>query len=431
MVDSIHVLLERLLLLVVCFVVPSIAVLLYLSGQKTDFAIRVTEEYLESVSVNGVIERDEYEQFLTELARVSECTVELSYDIYSKEPYYGYYSMGEIVEHYKKRNIRTEYPVSSTQPDVSVEDIDKLFLQDKNNVSVLAGLVGDMSFMIPVEGVADSYMVVIPEQEVYVGEPLVTVLLQSKDGVTFYRLADDVFATGSGTYAVPLSINGESTGESIQVTAWDKLATCERGHEYPSTKEVIEHYKSTGKWELCPYCHAYIDNVTLSAATCEVPLGTVAESVPVMVHVTYMDGHEDNLSLADVSHNYDPQYEGEQLIEVSFGGITKEVGTITTVAPACSQCGGVISDRCYGDCIKETRCAACLQSIPIYLGETFSVRNTIGHEYITEVLLSEGEYKLGRGNYLELSVYKRGKKRTPMEIDVFFRTGKTIQRSRR
>ena len=428
--------LERALLCAVCFVVVSLFFIAYRAQYKAEIAERVTREFLYSISASGTLDTMDYENYLLQLAEIGGFSAELSHTTYGKEPFYGYYAVEDIDEYYAARNKRESHPVTSEVPSVDVVDVDKLFMKKESNASVLAGLLNDVTVAIPVEGISQglSYKAISPIQEGYVGEMLTTMLLVNRDGVVYYCMGDDVAAPYEGTYTVPIKLNGVDTGETIQLTAWQRETTCSNGHTYPCTLEVIDRYKQSGKWELCPYCSVMVSDMKLEPIESSVALGTPIEELSVSVRVTYGDGSDEILPLERVANDYLKDYAGAQNITVSYKGVTMEVGKIVTEEARCVDCANTVGQRNFTDYSQEKRCAACLQGMKLYLGECFDVANTKGQSQLVEVLQDEPAYNMKRGDYLVLTVYKTGRMEgvkffPSADTNTYFRMGTVIRGS--
>ena len=415
--------LERILLCAACFIIASLFFLAYRAQYKAELAERITREFLYSVAAKGTIDTAEYERYLFQLAEIGGYSAEVSHTTYGKEPFYGYYSVENIDDFYERRNKRSEHPLSSEIPNVTVVETDKLFMKKESNASALAGLLDDVSVAIPVEGVSQGifYTAISPVQEGYVGEMLTTLLLVQRNGVVYYCIGDEIAAPYAGTYSVAITVDGVDTGASVQMTAWQREVECNNGHSYPCTSDVIDRYKISGKWEFCPYCATMVSDMALVPSECTVPIGTSVADLPVNLHVTYCDGREEELALADVANDYSLEYVGEQNITVSYKGVTKEVGKIVTEEALCSVCAQTVGKRNYTDYCQESRCSSCLQGTKLYLGECFDVTDTKGQLQLIDALQNQSSYRMKRGDYLMLTIYKTGR----MEKVSFFPTAGT------
>lgn len=430
MTESLRKFFERLLLCLACFVLPALFFVFFQMYYRTVFAERVTRDFVKEVSAKGCLDIITYENYLVRLAKAGGYTAKVSYTTYGKEPYYGYYASDVIDEYYDKRNVRQKYPLESEPFNVEVCSLDKLFLKKESNASVLALLMSETDVSFPSGGNMDetSFSVIVPEQELYVGEMFTTVLSAVRNGVGYYCIADELVATVPGQYEVSLKIGGVDTGQKIKAVVWEKTVSCENGHVYPRTESVIAHYKSTGKWECCPFCEKNVVSIVMEPSACAVPLGTSVNDVPVSLKVTHMDGHIDDLTLSEVVNDYSMEYAGEQTVFVSYGGEAYNVGTITTESPACVDCGGGLGVRSSTDCKAEGRCSLCISTTPIFLGEYGNFSNTYVDDAIKETLQNGGVFDMRRGDYLSVEVLKVQKKKSGLQnLPVYFRMGEIIR----
>lgn len=423
---------ERLLLVVCCMIAPAIFFHLSLSRQRADLTEQITREFLNDAGIDGVITEQELERYMFSLASIGEYNVGLSYTSYQTEPYYAYYGETELTEYFSLRNAKKELLPESELSPIEVTDIDKLFLQETSNAEVVADHSKNGMVSLPQGSTGGlEYSSVVTNQEVYVGEPLVSVLQVRQNGVSYLAVGDTMYATMSGEYDVPITMGGEYTGVFTHVIAWEREVMCSEGHTYACTKDVLELYKANGTWELCPYCAGYIEDITITPNNISVLVGTEASALPLDVVVTYMNGDTKTIPFTDLATNYDKQYAGEQLLTVSYCGTTKQVGTITTYCPNCIECGTMISNRNADDCSKYPLCNICLTKKPLFLGTCIKVVNDVDDKTIRDAIIADGKFIMERDAYISAAVSHTGKGILGTDKHTYYRMGVFVRRDGR
>lgn len=438
MTDSLQKIIERIILVIVCIVGPTLFFQMYKSPQKDALAEEATRDFLENVTSSGKITETDYTIYRDSLALLDGFDTDLHYTTYHNEPVYQYYTVSQIDDFFNSRNTRDTHYVPTVAPAVVDANPDSLFMQEVSNAQIFAQLT-ESGLELATDALVSAsatYTAVIPNQEIYVGEQLVTVV-EIKDGANvYYAVGDDIAPTVSGTYRIYIS--GRPTNASVYAKVWNKTVCCATCHmDYTCTMEVINNYKSKGVWELCPYCEEYVKAIVPSTPSITVPLGTADTDITgLSLDVIFYNGKKQSLYLRELTNNYSPTYGGVQSISVSFNGFNADdICTITTISSQCAACGKTIVNRSGFDCQLYPNCSECMSKVPTFLGECAVVPETFFDSEITEKLLADGVFPMGRNDYLMVEVDHGGNTGVgrfsfvSSDKPIYFRMGKRVRRT--
>lgn len=399
---------ERILAILLFFAVPAILFLL-LNEDVIDRRIAtMTDEFVMEVTKDGVLTTEEYLIFENAVASMQGgYKIELRHQKYTTTPYYEFSDNNTIHNYFKERNNLAKSYVMVDEIEIQPVDTSKLKLQEQTNASVLASMSTNSYVPLPDDNNTSEdivYEAVVPVQECYDGEKLVTVVKVYKDGMVFYAECDPVTVTGSGTGQAKLALNGSLIDETITVIVYPKTFTCSNGHVQATTKERIETYKSTGSYGLCDYCSLIPKSITLKN-TLTATVGTTWEELAPEFTVTYMNGKTETIKhdQKGLYHDYDSNYCGTQTVTVSYKGFKTECFDITLTGRKCS-CGQVCSERSYNDYLRFNYCDTCLTTVPFYFGDSYVQEDVVHHKEIAEILDNEGKYVFNRGDYLQVTL---------------------------
>lgn len=436
MTDSLQKIIERILLVIVCLIGPALFFQMYKSIQKEALAEESSRDFLESVTSSGKISDTEYMLFRDGLALLDGFDTTLNYTTYHNEPVYQFYSATHIADYFNSRNKWDRHYYHTAEPVINDEDPGSLRMQKQTNATVLAKLMEDG---LPLGNDAPrtaTYTAVVPSQEIYAGEQLVTVVKVDTGDMVYYAVGGDIAPTVDGNYQI--YVNGVLTSAVVSVKAWKRQVVCPTCHNtYTCTKEVLDYYKAYHVWSRCPHCASLIKDITVDHPTTSVPIGTKeADVIDISFTATYYNGRTETLALSDMSHNYAAGYAGAQNISVSYKGFHKDnVCTITTVCPNCAGCGAAITNRNAFDCELYPFCSTCMSIRQTYLGECVIVPETFFGEQIANQLIASGSFPMGRDDYLMLSVDHFGNRVggrysfLSSDKDIYFRMGKRVRRT--
>lgn len=439
MTDSISKIIERIMLIIVCMAGPALFFLLSRASQKEVFAEELSRDFLEAVASAGGIRVADYMVFRDGLAGIDGFETRLDYTTYHTEPVYGYYGRAGIEAFFSGRNRRDTYYSRTTAPDAEDADPSALRMQRDTNARVLARLMDEglpLGNDIPLASY--TYEAFVPVQELYAGEYIATVLKVDTGRTVYYTEGDLLPATGSGVQSFRLSVGGVPVNAYVSAVVWPRQITCRVcGNRYTCTDKVVEYYRENGIWAYCPYCRTLVKDITADYPSVTVPVGTKeADITGITFTAEYYDGTTETLALSGLSHNYSPGYAGEQEITVSYKGYDKAgICKIITECPPCTGCGARITDRNAADCRLYPLCPGCMEGIPVFLGECAVIPETFPDSAVTDQLLKEGVFPMGRNDYLELTVnhgavhYGGKYSFLAADKDIYFRMGRRVRRT--
>lgn len=124
-----------------------------------------------------------------------------------------------------------------------------------------------------------------------------------------------------------------------------------------------------------------------------------------------MDGHTEIIpcNQPDLYHDYDLNYCGEQVVTVSYKGVSKTCFEITLVGGECISCGGACTNRSFNDYSRFKYCDACLAMAPFYLGQSYKHKDSTQNEEIMETLDLKEVYYFSRNDYIKVSITRMSK----------------------
>lgn len=443
MTDSISKIIERIILIIVCTLGPTLFFSMYKSTQKETFAEEYTRDFLESVTSSGNIEAEDYMQYRDALAGIDGFDTELHYTTYHEEPIYSYYSLAEIDAFFNARNVWDRHYAKTETPVADDVDPNTLRMQNKTNATALASILGGgLPIGNDVPLASYSYTAFEPLQELYAGELLATVVKVETGTMSYYMEADMLPASlpagGVGDKTFSLTVGGASIGASVTAFVWPRQVVCSYcSNTYTCTKQVVDHFRMYSTWAYCPYCRVLVRDITADMTTYTCPVGTKDSDISsITFTVEYYDGTKEQFTLSELSHNYSSSYAGEQNITVSYKGFNKtNVCKITTECPNCTSCGAQIMNRNAFDCSVYPKCSSCMVGSPAYLGTYAIVPETFSDDAISEQLIATGEFPMGRNDYLSLSVNYDGARIggkysfLSSDKDIYYRMGQRVRRT--
>ena len=419
-IDALRVWLERLLFLAICFLAPC----LFLSFEKQEIQEEqiqlLSKQLLSEISATGKLEIEQYERFLSDLAKFQGLyEIELLHTSYEEVPVYQYLTVEEIHDYYKKRNQRKEMAIATNSVEVNDTDMTKAKLQENNNATILASV--DKKYYVPLPKEEEfhiemNYTPVEAIQEIYEGEELITVCFVESAESSYYMVADSISLTKLGQAKVQLYKNGIALPAYIDVTVYPRKLTCLYGHTYSCTRECVEQKKETGIWERCPFCKVEVKEIEIFPETVVAVLGEDLKTTELQLKVTYLDGHTEFLvPTEDVLFNYDAYYCGSQKVTVSYRGFEVDALTVITKGGSCQSCGKECVSKGYEDYVYKPYCNQCLSSVPLFTGDCYLQEEVTMTEDIVACLSSAMKYVFHRGDCLQIRI-------TPIQKKRFFST---------
>ena len=393
----------------VCFVAPLLCVLVHTKEMQREQVRLLCEEMISEISASGSLKRDSYERFLEGL---SECTeafqVELQHTSYQKSPVYEYAAKEKITRYYAMRNQREIFDISTNPvlPEkIAMQDAK---LQEQNNASVLGGSMGIYVPLPKEEGMSEEirYEAMVPVQEVYLGEELITVCMVEMPTGYYQFIADACSLKEEGTTVVQLTVNGRRIPAYVEATVYPRELNCPYGHTYACTKERVRYMKETGDMPECPYCKVMVTDISFSPSIVTTTVGTALQETEFLVRVVYQDGHTEIFDQKEegLKFDYDAFYCGKQNVRTSYRGFLAEGLTVMVKGGKCKECGGECQEKGYRDYEKNPFCSSCLSKIPVFLGKINLQEEIFETCDIVQELEKQTTYEMKRGDFFSIQV---------------------------
>ena len=404
---------ERITMIVIFFLVSTIIFTLLSSNMVDQRAEIITNSFVMTTMADGVLTAEEYKIFLQEVSNLQQgYEVELEHQTYTDVPYYEFTTASAIADYFSQRNVlKSKYLEVES---IIYEDIDpaSVVLQTMTNDNVIQSLAIGGYLPLPDDGIVGSapvYEAVLPVQECYEGEQLVTVVRVQDNGMVYYMECDDFVMAGVGTGLVPLEYNGTSVGTSVLTTVYPRTRMCAEGHETTVTPEMIALYKSSGDYGACPLC-SYTP-ISIAATDVNTLVGTEWVDLPTVITVTYQNGDTEVIEKDDpeLYYDFDSNYCGVQNVTLSYRGLQQQCMLVTLRERSCVACGALCSQRSYTDYERFNYCETCLAAKPFYMGEIYNLTDIKLHEDIISTLETTGEYKFMRGDYIKVTLTRVGR----------------------
>lgn len=254
----------------------------------------------------------------------------------------------------------------------------------KNNGSITCStIVTTKSKEIPVS------LTVIPSSfTVYNGsEPTYTVKVNYSDNTS--RIITDGyiktgFTLGAGTKVVTFSYteNGKTVSSSIEILVKRNIKTCINGHSY----ELDDYDNDNG----CPICGTVLKSI--SAAPEYITLARGSE-LPIVITATYMDEHTETITEGWTT-NFDNSQLGNQLVTVTYKGMTAYVSVQVIESLKCPICGLEYDPDLNGN---DPGCPVCSKLVTSISASPDKQVIPLGEELQLEV---EATYKDGHKEYV-------------------------------
>lgn len=379
----------------------------YWKGQyQVRYTKIVVEEFLENSSTEGEVSVEEIEVLLQQIHKIdSEYSLELIYNGIKLEPCYAILFKERLDDYYLKRNVRREIVLEEQTISIP-EEVNFFHLQEETNASILAA--GKEQYLpLPEDEAIFSVVPVRPEQRVYEGEALITLCLVTSADGNYYVEAEPVIATSSGIVSMKLQINGQQKYVEVNVICYPRELSCVEGHKFSNTKERIEEFEMTGMQSVCPICQELPKEIECSQDTMLLKTGEHLESTSIFLEVTYLDGHIEKIlpSMKEWKDNYDENFCGVQTVTVQYGNLQDTV-VVVSEGKDCSQCGNVCTGKTYQDYIEFPYCTECMSKSILFTGEVYEEELRMNLKELIAFLEEERILFMEAGDRLTISVKK-------------------------
>ena len=368
----------------------------------------VVEDFLYVSTVDGRITSQEYQNMITRLNRL-----EPGYEAqvvmvdYELQPCYALLSQEELDRYYMNRNIRKEMDLQDIANSVTEVDAAGLKLQKETNASVMAA--GAQDFLpLPEEETTLRVEAVRPKQEIYEGEPLITVCKVSTESGNYYAEATDIVVWESGTVWLELWIQEMVLYVPVEVVCYPRYTKCENRHVIVNTEEVVDATRNNGNVQ-CPYCAMYPVSMECRTPLIDKKTGCNLTKEEIWLEVCYMDGHRERVTPDSVEwqDNYDENYCGIQPVTIRYRGL-EEMVMVISENEVCKNCDSACNERCFGDYEKFPYCTACMSEVLLFTGETYYEEQVRALDNMFHLLQKNEKVELNLGEYLAVILKKDG-----------------------
>lgn len=382
----------------------------------------VIDEFLTETSVDGKITVENYAKLIQNLKQFHpESEVSINWIHYEVQPVYALFSKESIAEYYLARNVKKEKKIPEESLFLPEENPEELVFQTETNASLIAA--GYREYLpLPQEGINFEIEAVRPFQEVYVGEPLISLCYVNDSYGSFYAEAKTVTAEQSGVLFLQLTLMDQNFCIPVEVKCHPRTVLCENGHEVVNTKEVISHYQMYNSIR-CPYCSFLPRKITCNVPVIYRKTGSRLDE-NIWIEAEYLDGHtmivtSDSEEWTDT---YDENYCGIQQVEIFYRGVKTYV-TVVSENDVCQQCEGACNERCYMDYQKFPYCITCMEKVALFAGHTYEEEQKIQNSEVLDRLDETGEVLMNAEDYIVLCVTS-GRNYYSIQQKKVLRTGK-------
>jgi len=393
------------------------------------FQIRYAEvilhDFLWKTSVTGKITKEDYEGLHRSLYAIdSQFDLEIQCIQYLEHPEYKVFSAMELGDYFKKRNNRAVILMEEYCPSITQLPENGLRYQDETNESLLA--TKNTEYLpLPYENSEPVITAVRPEQEVYVGEKLITLCKVISNNMAYYAEAPEVIATESGEIDLKLVIDGTMYKVPVQVVCHPRTIRCKNGHTVLNEKGIIEEQKQTGTI-LCEYCRLLPEQISCEISELHLKTKEKLTGENIGIQVCYLDGTTEYVTpeSEDWKDNYDEEFCGNQEVTIKYRNAETKI-VIVSENGNCIQCGKECNDRCAEDYVNYPYCLECLCKKQIFTGQVYTEESITYGKELLSVLDTEQEFVFARDDYI-LIKYSQGKCRTVVQKKVLIdgKTGK-------
>lgn len=368
----------------------------------------VMEEFLAGVSAEGKITLEAYETLVQNIEKINSAyEVEIILTETTLYPCYDRVSKEQLDQYYAARNQRKIAEFLPFEVVVEEEPAEKLCLQTETNASLLAA-GGEEYLPLPGEETVLQPEAVRNRQEVYVGEPLITLCKVTSAEGSYYVEAEPVTAMESGIIMLEVDIGFEKQSVPVEVVCYPRKVMCANGHEVVNTGEIIEIYQQTGQIA-CPYCNVIPGRLECNTAFLSKQTGECLREEEVWLTVTFLDGHVEKITPAheEWQDSYDETYCGLQNVVIQYRDKQETLGVLTENG-VCKQCAGACNERCYADYMAFPYCTACMSEKVLFTGKVFEEETELGTKELVAFLDEDGEFILKRGDYVQGRIVSDG-----------------------
>ncbi len=398
------------------------SLLFFILYWKDEYQVRFAEivmnEFLLEVAVDGKITLEDQEKLIQNLKKVNpQYEVEIRCTEYTVQPVYAQIPENMLRDYYMSRNIRKENVFLEHEVIIKEEDAGLLQLQRETNATILAAAQKDF---ISLPGEVKECMVeaVRPVQEVYVGEPLITLCRVESEKGSYYVEVEPVLAAASGTVLLQPVVEGKQYSVPIEVVCHPRTVVCRNGHEIVNSVKILTESRERGVI-VCPFCEVLPVEIICNTNVISRKTGAGLTEQELWVTVIFMDGHEETLSsdAAEWQDSYDENYCGIQRVTIFYRGAEAEV-TVISENEVCQQCNGDCNERYYTDYAAFPYCIECMSKVMLFTGRIYEEEQWTSTAELTYWLDKEKEKCLKRGDFVVLYLSEHGRPVTVLQKKV-------------
>ncbi len=393
-------------------------VLYWSDSYQLKCAEAILDEFLKNVAADGTVTLEQYEGVVHRLVRINGgYEMEISGVSYELQPIYAQIPKEKLDRYYMGRNVRKEQLFSEYKLEIHEEDATQMLFQTETNATILAA---DKNAYLPLPGeeVVMGIQAARPVQEVYEGEMLITLCKITSSNGSYYVEAEPIVAENSDIVQMSVSIGGKRYGVPVEVICYPRIISCLNGHRIVNSKEIIECRKQSGVIP-CPYCKSIPGIIRCNTPVITRKTGTCLEKNEVLLDVTFLDGHTEQVSPEDMEweDDYDEYYCGIQTVIVRYRGLETTL-TIVSENEECRQCMGKCNERYYQDYLTFPYCTECMSKALLFSGEVYEEVMETGTAELMARLDREKLFFLEFGDYFVVKLWKNGEIQSVMQTRI-------------
>lgn len=355
----------------------------FLSYWKGEYQNRYTEvilqDFLSSAVTSGKITLESYESLIRKVKNIN-----LMYDVdvcvveYVQKPVYALIPKEQLAEYYVGRNKRKEVEFCSYQPDVVEENPEFLCLQNETNAQLFSSVRNKLP--LPEENSVWKTEALEPVQNVYEGEPLLTICRVISEEGAYYAEAQPMNAETSGMVYLELKLEGRNYQVPVQVYCYPRIVVCENGHEVVNSEEHLTERRTISSGQ-CPYCAAIPAYIFCNKELLRKETGVTLTGQDIGIAVVYMNGMQQYIypDSEEWQDSYDANFCGIQQVTVRYRG-KEDTFLVISENEACQNCGGECNERNYQDYSKLPYCLTCLSDMELFSGIVYEEYSSSSEE---------------------------------------------------
>ncbi len=380
------------------------------TSYKQRYAESIVQAFFSNTSAEGGFTREDYEGLVTQVKKLDDrLSIQLTAELYEKEPVYVNLPVEELDTYFRKRNIRKEITLHRQLPAFWEEGEPPEKLQEESNATILAETAG-AALPLPGEGESVNVTAVRPQQIVYEGEELITLCRVTSTEGTYYTAAVPVRAEKTEKVQLVVYLGDRIYKTEVDVICVPKSLECENGHSYWNTRERVKDFLASGDAAGCPACKKTPIQLSVEGGLITIPVGTKLLDFIDKVEVTYLDGHTEYIRPEGEGwqDDYDYNYCGLQTVRIYYYDAVTYC-TVLTQGNLCKQCLFPCADRCHNDYKDFPYCSFCMSAQYMFSGKVVETVTVWKQERMLASVEKQGFFMMRKNDRLTAAVYYRGR----------------------